>query len=194
MGPNNTFKPNLLRSTKHMAEKACHVLGSAAQVGLTQALGGWMKHFATLLLLVVLAPMPVKAVCIIEPLEPQLRSADIVYVGTVVSSELVPNLETLRTRKDPWRDRAKIKHTLVPEIILKGDPSQAPVVFSMWQYNDPRSKIVVNFAERSALMPGDTLLVVVQSGEPTWFGLCSATREWDADTAKVAYAVFPPAP
>ena len=39
MGPNNSFKPNLLRYTKHMAEKACHVFGSATQVGLTQALG-----------------------------------------------------------------------------------------------------------------------------------------------------------
>ena len=38
--PNNSFKPNLLRYTKHMAEKACHVFGSATQVGLTQALGG----------------------------------------------------------------------------------------------------------------------------------------------------------
>src|SRR3546814_15660293 len=36
--PNNSFKPNLLRYTKHMAEKACHVFGSTAQVGLTQAL------------------------------------------------------------------------------------------------------------------------------------------------------------
>ena len=39
MPPNNSFKPNLLRYTKHMAEKACHVFGSATQVGLTQALG-----------------------------------------------------------------------------------------------------------------------------------------------------------
>ena len=37
--PNNSFKPNALRSTKHMAEKACHVFGSATHVGLTQALG-----------------------------------------------------------------------------------------------------------------------------------------------------------
>jgi hypothetical protein len=36
--PNNSFKPNALRSTKHMAEKACHVFGSATHVGLTQAL------------------------------------------------------------------------------------------------------------------------------------------------------------
>ncbi len=37
-----SFKPNLFRSTKHMAEKACHVFGSATQVGLTQALGSRM--------------------------------------------------------------------------------------------------------------------------------------------------------
>ena len=33
--PNNAFKPKPLRSTKHMAEKACHVFGSATQFGLT---------------------------------------------------------------------------------------------------------------------------------------------------------------
>ncbi len=37
--PNNSFKPNSLRNNNHMAEKACHVVGSAAQVGLIQALG-----------------------------------------------------------------------------------------------------------------------------------------------------------
>ena len=38
--PNNSFKPNLLRYTKAMAEKTCHGFGSTTQVGLTQALGG----------------------------------------------------------------------------------------------------------------------------------------------------------
>ena len=33
--PNKAFKPNLLRSTKAMAEKACHGFGSTTQVGLT---------------------------------------------------------------------------------------------------------------------------------------------------------------
>src|SRR5690606_5471157 len=37
-GPNSSFKPNLLRYTNNMAEGACHVVGSATQVGLTQAL------------------------------------------------------------------------------------------------------------------------------------------------------------
>src|SRR3546814_5560923 len=32
------FKPNLLRYTKAMAEKACHGFGSTTQVGLTQVL------------------------------------------------------------------------------------------------------------------------------------------------------------
>src|SRR3546814_6088964 len=37
--PNNSFKPNLLRYANNMAGKACHVVGSATQVGLTQVLG-----------------------------------------------------------------------------------------------------------------------------------------------------------
>ena len=39
LGPNNAFKPKPLRSTKYMAEKACHVFGSTTRFGLTQALG-----------------------------------------------------------------------------------------------------------------------------------------------------------
>jgi hypothetical protein len=34
-GPNSAFKPNSFRSANNMAEKACHVLGSATRVGLT---------------------------------------------------------------------------------------------------------------------------------------------------------------
>src|SRR5690606_41744723 len=37
--PNNSFKPNLLRYTKAMPEKACHGFGSTTQVGLTRAIG-----------------------------------------------------------------------------------------------------------------------------------------------------------
>src|SRR5690606_1435017 len=39
MGPNRSFNPNPLRSTSNMADRACHVVGSTTQVGLTQALG-----------------------------------------------------------------------------------------------------------------------------------------------------------
>ena len=35
---NNSFKPNPLRYTNNMADKACHVVGSTTRVGLTQAL------------------------------------------------------------------------------------------------------------------------------------------------------------
>src|SRR3546814_7122073 len=37
--PNSSFNPNPLRSTNNMAGRACHVVGSTTQVGLTQALG-----------------------------------------------------------------------------------------------------------------------------------------------------------
>ena len=39
LGPNNSFKPNLLRYGKGMAGKACHAFASTTQVGLIQALG-----------------------------------------------------------------------------------------------------------------------------------------------------------
>ena len=53
-GPNNSFKPNLLRYTKAMAEKACHGFGSTTQVGLTQALGA-MKSILTAVSLLLCA-------------------------------------------------------------------------------------------------------------------------------------------
>ena len=43
MAPNNSFKPNLLRYGKSVAEKACHAFVSTTQVGLTQALGAQVK-------------------------------------------------------------------------------------------------------------------------------------------------------
>src|SRR3546814_9173269 len=37
--PNNAFKPKPLRSAKHMAGTACHVLRSTTRLGLTSVLG-----------------------------------------------------------------------------------------------------------------------------------------------------------
>src|SRR3546814_9666177 len=39
IAPNSSFNPNPLRSTNNMAGRACHVVGSTTQVGLTQVLG-----------------------------------------------------------------------------------------------------------------------------------------------------------
>src|SRR3546814_5075052 len=38
IAPNNSFNPNPLRYTNNMVGRACHVVGSTTQVGLTQAL------------------------------------------------------------------------------------------------------------------------------------------------------------
>src|SRR5690606_20673103 len=41
VAPNNAFKPKPLRSAKHMAGKACHVLRSTTRLGLTWVLGSY---------------------------------------------------------------------------------------------------------------------------------------------------------
>ena len=47
--PNNSFKPNLLRSGNGVAEKACHAVTCTTQVGLTQALCGNAINIAVIL-------------------------------------------------------------------------------------------------------------------------------------------------
>src|SRR3546814_12468736 len=54
MSANNSFKPNLLRCTNNLADKACHVVGSATQVGLTQALALMPKISASLAIFLAL--------------------------------------------------------------------------------------------------------------------------------------------
>ena len=49
VAPNNSFKPNLLRYGKSVAEKACHAFASTTQVGLTQALCGNAINIAAVL-------------------------------------------------------------------------------------------------------------------------------------------------
>jgi hypothetical protein len=152
------------------------------------------KYLMTVFFIAGLMPVAAAASCVIEPLEPQLRAADIVYVGTVVRSDLVPAVDSLRNLKHPRDHLVEISHSLVPRIVLKGNPAKARTVLSTWQYNDPLSKIEVEFGERQTLMPGDSLLIVAESGEPTYFGLCTATRKWNAETAESVRAVFPTIP
>ena len=64
--PNNSFKPNLLRYTKAMAEKACHGFVSTTQVGLTQVLGAMRR--------LLLLPLLMLAGCSGGPNEAQRRA------------------------------------------------------------------------------------------------------------------------
>ena len=153
-----------------------------------------MRSFVACAILVALSPVPAYAICAVEPLERELRAADVVYVGTVMRSELAAPLPSGAAAEQLRKRRIELRHTMQPEITLKGDPAAAPAVFSAWQYNPPQSRQTVNISELSAVMPGDTLLVVARHGQPTYFGLCSATRAWNAETAEVVRAAFPPAP
>lgn len=126
------------------------------------------------------------AICVVEPLNDQLEAADVIYVGTIVQSTLSPLLETLRKNS-----RAEVQHKIVPQIILRGDPSAISAVLSAAGYSDPRAGRFGHFPELVEVAPGDSLLIVGKTGEPSYIGLCSASRLWDVDTEKTLRTVFP---
>ncbi|HJS35451.1 MAG TPA: hypothetical protein VJ766_08170 [Pseudoxanthomonas sp.] len=149
-----------------------------------------MKRFVIVWASLALMPVTASAVCAIEPLEPELEVAETVYVGTVVRSTLVSSLEQLRGAATPHERRAEIRHAVESEIVFKGDPSTVSAVLSRWQYNDPKAGKRVTFSELTALMPGDTILVVADSSGPARYGLCTASRVWNRDTEKQVRAFF----
>jgi hypothetical protein len=51
--PNNSFKPNLLRSSISVAEKACHASASTTQVGLIQVLAVMTNNLALAVLFLI---------------------------------------------------------------------------------------------------------------------------------------------
>jgi hypothetical protein len=129
------------------------------------------------------------ASCVVEPLETQLRAADIVYVGTVVDSALAIPAAGLKDGA-----RLEIKHTVLPQRVLKGEPSAVPVVVSGAVYSDPASGHFWELAEAVQVFPGDTVLVAGNAHEPTRLGLCTASRRWDTKAADSVRAVFGHAP
>lgn len=149
-----------------------------------------MKNTAASSLLIVMSPFAAQAVCVVTPLEPDLRAADTVYVGTVIRSELVDALPSIEVAENPRKRWVRVRHTMQVEIPFKGDPASASVVLSSWKYNPPGSKRKVDMAELPVVMPGDSLLVVVRAGEPVSLGLCTPTRAWTSTTAGVVRAVF----
>lgn len=153
-----------------------------------------MKITVALGIFIAISPLGANAICVVEPLEPELRAADVVYVGTVIRSEVTGELPSLELSRDHRNRRIELRHTLQPQITFKGNPAEAPAMISTWQYNPPQSKTTVDYAERVVVMPGDTYLVVARGGESVRVNLCSPTRKWDAATAKVVRAEFSPAP
>ena len=153
-----------------------------------------MKRSALMWAIAALVPMTANAACVIEPLEPELQAAETVYVGTVVRSALIPSLDQLRSAATPHDRRAAIRHTVEPEIVFKGDPSNVGAVLSTWQYNDPKASRQAVFYELTTLMPGDTILVVAEERGVAHYGLCTASRIWNKDTEKQVRTYFSSVP
>jgi hypothetical protein len=136
--------------------------------------------------LIYLACSSADAICVVEPLKDQLAAADVIYIGTIVQSTLSPPVETLRKGS-----RAGVQHKIVPQIILRGDPSAISDVLSAAGYSDPRAGRFGHFPELVEVAPGDSLLIVGKTGKPSYIGLCSASRTWDVETEKLVRSMFP---
>ena len=153
-----------------------------------------MRLISLVLFGLSLLPIPAAAICTVdEPLEDQLRSADVVYVGTVVESKLVSSLKMMRAARYPHGKLGSVQNTLVPELIFKGDPSRVPVVTSSTLSSDPKGPFM-RFGELVPVSPGDVLLVVARTGETPSIDLCSASRHWELETSRLVTKVLGPAP
>jgi hypothetical protein len=147
-----------------------------------------MKFVALAFVGCLLVPGTSSAVCAIDPLAPELEAAEVVYVGTVVSSKLADSLKA----KAPHG--VTLVHAIEPQITLKGAPAGLTSVTSIWQYNDPRSRTHTEHAELVPVLPGDTLLIVGNVGQAVQVGACTASRVWGPETKAVVANVFRPAP
>ena len=118
----------------------------------------------------------------------------VVFVGTVVGSRLIRPLSELQAGNP--RDQPGARLEVEPQIVLKGSPASIPEILAGTEYSDPRLGRIWGFPETEGLAPGETVLVVGQSGESVVVGVddCSASRRWDAETAKAVRAMFPSVP
>ena len=115
--PNNSFKPNPLRYTNNLAGKACHVVGSATRVGLTQALEP-MSNFlrTTIFILLAIAAGPIFACTFASPSEELAREGKNILVGTVQGSTFVARPKGAST---PALARTNSHSLARPELLVK---------------------------------------------------------------------------
>ena len=153
-----------------------------------------MKCFPALLLSTAwLLPAPGAASCFVEPFEPQLQAASVVYVGTIVASRLEGSIrERLDFRN--YQAQPTIRHEVLPQLVYKGDPAQVISVWSRPSYFDPRMKRFGRVSEAVILQPGDTVLVVGNAGQKAWIDQCTQSRRWDPETSRTVQSVFPAGP
>ena len=131
--PNNSFKPNLLRYSKSVAEKACHAFASTTQVGLTQALGGIMKfHHGLAFLAIFGAPIIIGIAVAFEAGFRQMSFGKLVsaVVVSMVLSLLVVTPIAITCSKSRDVELAASKLLTTQEIkTLQGTDLFCPTVF-----------------------------------------------------------------
>ena len=120
--PNKSFKPNLLRSANSVADKACHAVGCATQVGLTQVLGLCMTD---------------------HPIQCEICSKPIPSREFVVHlrSKHCLSPENYRSvLRLPKRIRRKLKFKIVPQSTPDSSERKGPIVHALPPGHFPEHK------------------------------------------------------
>ncbi len=148
-----------------------------------------MKIVTALAAIGMAVPATAFASCDFSPLDHELREADVVYVGTVVTATLVKPLGSSGQSR-----RVDIKLEVSPQITFKGDPRRIKGIETWNGYAPPVPKRWTKFAEIVPVEPGDTLLIVGKNDDMVAVDLCSASRRWELDVESAVNKVLGPTP
>ena len=121
--------------------------------------------------LTLLASANAHAVCVVEPFAEQLKSADAVFVATVVSGNVLDAPDKLKDKR-PYRT----EFAFVVREVLKGNPRNTRAIYIDRLYDDPKDGRIFHHGEATQLNLGQSVLVLAKGTEDVAVSLCSGSR------------------
>ena len=134
-------------------------------------------------LLSLLLGSAASAVCVDVPFDEQVRTADAVFVATLVAAEVVEPDKLVE------RSRLITEFGFVVRQVLKGDPHRTRRIYTVALYDDPGDGRIFYHAEGTRLSLGQSVLVLANGSEDVEINLCSGSRLATTENLKQAKAV-----
>ena len=135
-----------------------------------------MRSF-TMMILFALCPVTASAICIVEPLDHQLRDSKVVFLATLTDAKLLDSSSRLEHGKS-----YTIIYSFKVRDRIKGNSATVQRLLSSAIYNDPTAKTYVEAAEQIELVPGNTVLVMANGESDVQIGFCTISRKWERGT------------
>ena|SRR5690606_22597064 len=149
-----------------------------------------MKQVAAITILGAALAGPANAVCIVTPLADELGRSETVFVATITRATMSKSPAEMRDG-----ERYVIRYEFEVVKVLKGEPSIVTGLTTGARFDDPRDGVSWETAEQSRYVPGDSVLVVANSGEAPLSSIgCTPSRPWDGETQSAVAKFFAAAP